>query len=147
MIPSQNISVSLLHCLIGIGNTILTKFREIISEHTEYLSPDEVKASLAIRAMEEKIDEIVEIRECWDKTDAGKRLKSAKSKLYRARKGLDQLVQVNAVASAGVTGPTSLNQTFLDKVMMFIENDEAAEEQENGTTERPVAASTTSRRK
>ena len=147
MIPLQNIIVPLLHYLIGIGDNILTKFRDIISEHIEYLSPDEVKARLAIGAMEEKIDEIVEICECWDKTDAGKRLKSAKSKLYRARKGLDQLVQVNAVASAGVTGPTSLNQTFLDEVMLFIENDEAAAEQDDGTTKRPVAASTTSRRR
>ena len=42
--------VPLLHCLIGVGDNILTKFCDIINEYVEYVFPVEVDTRLAMGA-------------------------------------------------------------------------------------------------
>ena len=57
-IPMNHFIVPLLHCLIGVGDNILTKFRDLINEYVEYLSPVEVDTRLAVGAMHLKIESI-----------------------------------------------------------------------------------------
>ena len=47
--------VPLLHCLIGVEDTILTKFCNLINGHVEYLSPVEVDTRLAVGGMNLKM--------------------------------------------------------------------------------------------
>ena len=57
-IPMNHFIVPLIHCLIVIGDNILTKFRDLINEYIEYLSPVKVDTRLAVGAVNLKIESI-----------------------------------------------------------------------------------------
>ena len=57
-IPIDHYAVPLLHCLIGIGDDILSKFRAIISDEIESISPEEVEARKALCDIEDKVKRI-----------------------------------------------------------------------------------------
>ena len=50
-IPMNHFIVPLIQCLIGVRDNILTKFRNLINEYVEYLSPVEVDTRLDVGAM------------------------------------------------------------------------------------------------
>ena len=54
-IPLQNYVVPLLHCLIGIGNDLLAKFRGVISEQIEYIKPEEIQVRQTKASMLTKV--------------------------------------------------------------------------------------------
>ena len=57
-IPRNHFITPFFHCLIGVGDNILTKFRDIVNEYIEYLSPVEVNTRLAVGATGLKIESI-----------------------------------------------------------------------------------------
>ena len=114
--------------MIGIGDNILAKFRDIVSEEIEYLPRLEIDRRLSEGAMGEKIERIIDERETFDKTLDGMNLKRLKGIVYRANTGRKKLGVVNNVAGVASTIGDSPNQDFLEEVMDFIENDDAGEE-------------------
>ncbi|KAL7526841.1 hypothetical protein ACHAXR_001674, partial [Thalassiosira sp. AJA248-18] len=134
MIPIGNFIVPLLHCLIGIGDNMLTKFRDIVSEFIEYLPREEVDMRLSQGAMEQKIDDVILERVTFDKTEEGKKLKSLKGKVTRSMKSLKKLGIFNSVPGVASTASISPNQEFLDEIMEFIDmeaGDDAQDDEED----------------
>ena len=93
-IPLRHYVVPLLHCLIGIGNDILTKFRETISEEIKYISPKEMDACGAQAAIEVKIVALILDRESYNNSAGGKHRKSLKGEIMRCKKNLKALGDV-----------------------------------------------------
>jgi len=75
-IPLEHFVVPLLHCLIGVGNDIFAKFRDIVSETIEYIGQEEAQTRGARVAMEEKIIGLVAQRVMFDSSVSGKKLDS-----------------------------------------------------------------------
>ena len=90
-IPVERFIVPLLHCLIGIGDAILTKFREEVSEKIEYLSPEEVKTRSHLAELEVKQAEVRQEVKDFDVSEKGKELSSHLGKVGRAKKSLKKL--------------------------------------------------------
>ena len=59
-IPFDHFTVPLLHCLVGIGDNILTKFRDIVSEEIEYLPCLEIETRLSAGSTEENIERSID---------------------------------------------------------------------------------------
>ena len=53
-IPIDHYIFPLLHCLIGIGDDILRKFREEVSKKIEYLTPEEIATRSHLAELEVK---------------------------------------------------------------------------------------------
>ena len=128
-IPLENFVVPLLHCLIGVGNDIFSKFRDIVSEMIEYIGDEEAQTRGARVAMDEKITGLVAQRVMFDLSPAGKRLDSLKNKERRAKKSLKTLgvMESNPVSCNGV----SPYQSKLDEIIHFIENEVVIDEEED----------------
>ena len=97
-IPLEHFICPLLHCLIGIGDDLFSKFREVVSEEIEFIGGDEIEARGAKAAIQVKIDSLVEQRDNWDKSESGKCLKRLKGKATRAQAMLKKLGVVNKAA-------------------------------------------------
>jgi len=130
-IPLANFIVPLLHCLIGIGDNIFVKFRDIISESIEYISDNEKDTRLAAGSIEELIEEYKSERDTFDKTTDGKLRMSEKGRVRRAKKKVKELMVINSVPGAAVDTTTSThspNQLYLEEVMNFINNPDETED-------------------
>ena len=112
-IPLRHYVVPLLHCLIGIGNDILTKFRETISEEIEYISPEEMDARGAQAALEVKIVALILDRETYNNSADGKHMKSLKGKIMRCKKNLKALGDV-------VDNETNVCSGTYEEISLFI---------------------------
>ncbi len=113
-LPSDRFIVPLLHCLIGIGDAILTKFRGEVAEKIEYLTPDEINMRSQLSQLEVIQAELREKRNAWDEGVEGKELKSLQGKRKRANACLRKL---SPLAIAKAAAPKS----FLEELMEFIE--------------------------
>ena len=120
-IPMDHFIVPLLHCLIGVGDNMFTRFRDIVNEKIEYLSPEEVYTRLAVGAMEGKIGEIRAELDAWKKSTDGKEYISLDAKIRRAKKSLKRLNLLNNISGVASTADNSPNQDFLQEVTAFIE--------------------------
>ena len=123
-IPMNHFVVPLLHCLIGVGDNIFTKFRDIVNDKIEYLSPVEVDTRLAVGAMEVKIDTIRASLAEWKKSPDGKELISQDGKIKRAKKALNKLEILNGISGVTSSSNNSPNQDFLEEVTAFIDGDD-----------------------
>ena len=101
-IPINHFVVPLLHCLIGIRNDILAKFRAIVSEKIEYISPEELDVRKAGEAIVTEIEELVRMRDStFDAINNVKRRKTLKARISRVEKSLKDMGAV--VASGGLS--------------------------------------------
>ena len=124
-IPLNHFVVPLLHCLIGIGDNVLSKFRDIISEHIEYISPEELDTRKSAAEMDAKIEDLKAERVNWDdNTDDGTSYKKLKNKLTRTNTSLKKLGAVGSVNGASSLAADAPIQEFLNEVMRFIEDDD-----------------------
>ena len=71
-IPRDHFIVPLLHCLIGIGDNILSKFRAFVSEHVEYIASKERDTRLVGGVTEQKTERLRQERDTFDETEDGK---------------------------------------------------------------------------
>ena len=122
-IPLEHFVVPLLHCLIGVGNDIFAKFRDIVSETIEYIGQEEAQTRGARVAMEEKIIGLVAQRVMFDSSVSGKKLDSLKDKERRATKSL-KLLGVMAENPVSTNSGASPYQNKLDEILDFIENED-----------------------
>lgn len=113
--------VPLLHCLIGVGDNIFSRFRNIVNEQIEYLSPVEVDTRLAGGAMEAKINKIRASLAEWKKSPDGKEFVSQDGKIKRAKKALNKLQVLNGIYGVASSANNSPNQEFLEEVTAFID--------------------------
>ncbi len=142
---TERFIVPLLHCLIGIGDAILAKFREEVSEKIEYLTPEEVSIRSHLSQLLINQSEIREKRDDWDGGAEGKELKSLQGKRKRAIACLRKL-------SPSAISKCAAPRSFLEEVMDFIEegndddndndNDNDNDETMEGDVDLPVAAAT-----
>ena len=121
VIPMNHFIVPLLHCLIGVGDNILAKFRDTINEYVEYLSPVEVDTRLAVGVMELKIESIQESLAVWKLSTEEKLLVSQDGKIKRAKTVLQKLQVLNGISGVAGTSDDSPNQDFLQELAAFIE--------------------------
>ena len=152
-IPLSHFIVPLLHCLIGIGDDIFSKFRDIVSEKIEYLSREELATRNSAGAIECSIFELVLERITFDKSADGKKLASEKAKVTRAKKKLKELGAISSVPGVATTVANSPNQNFLAEVMDFIntpeevpvveDEHEDGEEENNNNEEATTSAAAT----
>ena len=92
-IPIEHYVVPLLHCLIGIGDNILTRFREIVSEHIEYIPEDELAARQKESDLKDKITFIKsEAKVFRESLSKGKKITSLEGKVKTLRKNRHKLV-------------------------------------------------------
>ena len=122
-IPVAAFVVPLLHCLIGVGNDVLSRFREIVSEEIEYISPDEIAVRESASAMSEKIEDVIQERKTFDATKEGKQRAYLKNKIYRAEVALGKLGVVASVEGTSGAVKSTANEDFITEIMDFIHND------------------------
>ena len=130
-IPLENYVVPLLHCLIGVGNDLFSKFRDIVSEEIEYISQEEILTREAQAAMASKIDSLVATRDSFQASIEGRRLESLRGKLKRAKTTLEQLRSIGQqqIPDRNFHSPTSSPFAgVLDGITDFIENNEPQSE-------------------
>ena len=94
-IPLDHYVVPLLHCLIGIGNDILTAFRETVSESIDYISTEEIQARQLIEKVLDKIDVLKLERDTWDGSSSGGEMTRLKNKLRGLHKSLQRLTNTS----------------------------------------------------
>ena len=82
----------------------MTKFRNIVNEYIEYLSPVEVDTRLAVgtMTMELKIESIRENLAVWKQSTEGQLLVSQNGKIKQAKTALQKLRVLNGIS--GVAG-------------------------------------------
>lgn len=86
-IKMEHVMVPLLHCLIGIGNNLLNRFCDIVNEYIEKLSPAEKKLIHALTNYDTIIAETIHLRDEFDKSPEGKKMKSLQ--VWLKKKGGD----------------------------------------------------------
>ena len=83
-IPIDHYVVPLLHCLIGIGDNIMTRFRHTVSEQIEYIPDDEIAARERESDLKDKIELIrIELANFKKAPSKGKKLLSLEGKVRR----------------------------------------------------------------
>jgi len=94
----------LLYCEIGIGDLILSGFREFVSENIEYISSAEASTrEEALEKMDETINYVQAQRDAYKESNSnkestdGKKLASLKAKVGRAGKALTELGAIGEV--------------------------------------------------
>lgn len=92
-IPISHYVVPLLHCLIGVGNDILNKFRRIVADEIECLPEEEVEAIKAFRDAGDKVKRIKEELTMFKNAqDKGKEMKSLEGKIGRRQSRRSKLM-------------------------------------------------------
>ena len=124
-IPLDHYIVPLLHCNIGIGDVILSSFRDFVSEHIEYINEEEAAARSVRSRMEEKIGLFRAERDAWKKTEDGKKLDSLKNKRRKARKSLEDI---------GALEPTSravrkVVINYVEEANLFLQEEDMKQDQ------------------
>ena len=92
----------LLYCEIGIGDLILSGFREFVSENIKYISSAEASTrEEALEKMDETINYVQAQRDAYKESNKestdGKKLASLKAKVGRAGKALTELGAIGEV--------------------------------------------------
>lgn len=119
-IPLDHYIVPLLHCNIGIGDLILSKFRSIVSEKIEYLSPEETSTRIAKENMDGTIEALQAQRNAFHESAEGKELQRLKGIVYRAKKALSLIDDANKTLTPDSKRKAS---SLLDEVQRFVEED------------------------
>lgn len=131
-IPLENFIVPLLHCLIGVGNDILSHLREWISEEIEYISAEEKETRGLLSSILIKITNGMKERDEWKAGEDGRKYTQLKSKLTRAKKTLKRLDAVNVSDATTSTASTNAPlQSFLENITEFIEEDDLIDDDDH----------------
>ena len=117
-IPLQNYIIPLLHVLIGIGNDLLSSFRDWVNDEIESLDQQEVRTRRAVHVAEHKIIDTIVERDDWDDAPDGKALKSLKNRIkYRA----DKLKELGALLElAQDTSTNNVNSPGQEEFEQFM---------------------------
>ena len=122
-IPLEHYVVPLLHCLIGIGNDILSLFRDIVSESIDYISPEEIQTRSLKSKVEETIVLLTEERDTWDASTSGVELKRLQNKLRSQKRALLKLTKKTALEDSDPqVNDGSLVDIDEDEIMTHINN-------------------------
>jgi len=124
-IPLDHYIVPLLHCNIGVGDLILSKFRSIVSEKIEYLSPEETSTRTAKENMEGTIEALQAQRNAFHESAEGKELQRLKGMVYRAKKALSLVEDANKTLTPDSKRKAS---SLLDEVQRFVDKGIKAED-------------------
>ena len=128
-IPIMHYVVPILHCLIGIGDDIMTRFRATVSAEIETLSEEEIDALESLGAATQIVASLKEEMQVFNNSPSlGKRLKSIEGQL-KTRRG--QLRKLNEYAAIGVPGLENLGTGEDDNSG----NDDSDNEQESSAGE------------
>ena len=123
-IPLDHYIVPLLHCEIGIGDLILSAFREFVSENIEYISSSEKDTRQSKAKMEEmRIETLQAQRDAYKESNDGNILNSLKGKVTRAQaalKDLGAIGKVGGVVKKSRKRVLDWDKVF-DKINLFVE--------------------------